>query len=297
MRHDHNVIKAIAKLYGTETARKIQELPFFYISPDIEKQFTSTENLNSEGYGLQLPEYVVPIYEQDEIERILPFREFTLMDHNIGWWYVRYLGGNSWKLTVAVDPEAAARIGMVPVGLLITTHITFVERQDNDLIVDAQMGIVDPPHVVIPDIFKQAITITKDATGIESMKSVGRNLEYYMSFFKWADTKHMVRVQPKPSTQDLKSEKHGDKKPWTRTDKPYYIYLDAPTPETTSGHGTGSTSGHRRGHHRRAHWRTLNHPRFKNHPQYGAKIRVRPTWVGPTEWVVDGKTYTVMTQA
>ena len=33
-------------------------------------------------------------------------------------------------------------------------------------------------------------------------------------------------------------------------------------------------------HRRRGYWRTMSHPRFRNHPKYGEKIYVKPSFVG-----------------
>jgi hypothetical protein len=77
------------------------------------------------------------------------------------------------------------------------------------------------------------------------------------------------------------------------TSKHHYVYLDGPPARVMTDTELGEVTIHRRGHHRRAHWHRLSHERFKNHPMYGKRIRVKASWIGPTEWIDEGKIYTL----
>jgi hypothetical protein len=113
--------------------------------------------------------------------------------------------------------------------------------------------------------------------------------------------KHAAEV--KPANPRKQKPSLLTKKPWLSESKQHYIYLDGALPTLADGSGGNSSesakgSGHgqghsKRGHYRRATWRRLSHPRFRNHPNFGGRIRVRSTWVGPTSSEVEGKIYTL----
>lgn len=71
---------------------------------------------------------------------------------------------------------------------------------------------------------------------------------------------------------------------------PRTLYLATLPSEHHESTGEGAP---KRGHERRGHWRKLTHPRFRHHPKYGQKIRVRPCWVGPYEVDYQGARYVV----
>jgi len=38
---------------------------------------------------------------------------------------------------------------------------------------------------------------------------------------------------------------------------------------------------------------TLTSERYKNHPMFNQRIRIRAAWIGPEEWADAGKIYTI----
>ncbi len=102
-------------------------------------------------------------------------------------------------------------------------------------------------------------------------------------------SKRLVSIRNyQPKTVKTKSKKSYERYSASH----HYVYMDsAPAAVlTTSGDEPPSN---RRGHHRRSHWRTLSSPRYRHHPKFGQRIRVKAAWIGPKEWVDDGKIYTV----
>ncbi len=97
--------------------------------------------------------------------------------------------------------------------------------------------------------------------------------------------KHPVEVRAKaPANPNAPTNKSA---PW-RIKGPSLLLLDRMPSQTAPGTGThASPTPHRR----RGHWRTLSHPRYKNHPQYGSKIYVKPSFIGPVQEVYQGNVY------
>jgi hypothetical protein len=109
-------------------------------------------------------------------------------------------------------------------------------------------------------------------------------------YFFWVQNSdyHLVESRSVKKCTDPRAKK----KPWLKTDLPHILALNRMPHE--KGPGNGGTHASPKGHRRRGFWKTLRHPRFRNHPQYGSRIWVRPTWVGPLRKVVAGNIYRVL---
>lgn len=304
MRHDHQVIKNIHKLYGAKLALNLQKLPFFYINEEVENCFASYQQRNAEGYKKQFPEYEVRLLDFEEIGRIMPFPMVVVMDHDIGWQAIDWKGNGKWSVTLCIDRMLNDMGINVPPGALLEFDLVYSpaipgEKQsmlsiDGSLLINEGTNRLEGLPVDMQNrLFKMVATNHEFLGGMS--KHLTRNLHYFLSFFKWAEGMHMVEVKKSPNQEDLKQKAKGYKKPWLRSDLPHYVYLDAPkTVRDSSGtYVSGDPTHSVRGHNRRAHWRSLTNPRFKNHPMYGKRIRVKATWVGPTEWTVGDTIYTV----
>ena len=116
-------------------------------------------------------------------------------------------------------------------------------------------------------------------------------LEYYlficqlMDHLKYGD-KHAVEVVPEKPKR-VSSTLTRDR-PWLGATGPRVLLLDRMP--TTQSEGTG-THASPKPHRRRGHWKTLSHPRFRHHPQYGKKIYVKPSFVGPRQVSYEGNIY------
>lgn len=109
-----------------------------------------------------------------------------------------------------------------------------------------------------------------------------------------------VIVQPKPEKKKKgqKLIRTDKKRPWNRKDLRRVVFLNR-LPEEISPTGRykypeGKGAPHKP-HQRRAHTKTLKHPRYRNHPKYLVKdgIKVKPAWIGPKTRDYEGNTYTV----
>lgn len=118
-----------------------------------------------------------------------------------------------------------------------------------------------------------------------------------LSFIEYQDS---LGLYPVKVERDIKPRKGmGSREQLERHQGPHVIYLDRlPSPRSDSGSKTHSdaSGGHVRPHERRAHTKTLRHPRYKDHPLYMVEnaIRVKPSWVGDKTAIVQGNIYTVL---
>lgn len=301
------VIKEVSKLFGLPVGKALQALPFFYISEDVESGFCSSERINEQGFGKQFPEFVVRMTDYEEVDNLLPFWRFSIMDHQIGWHSVEWLKEGYWRITICIDRQLKdLGVPIAPGSLMhVALHITprdEAEEPEGMVYYDAEArcnllareDTKKPPGLDL-EIAESLYDVFESEEFRHAMsKQMVTNISYFLSFFKWAEGMHMVEARKKPTKQDLKTTAKGNKKPWTRGDMPHYIYLDAPHSVSSRGeHAPGESGRKVRGHNRRAHWRTLRDPRFKNHPKYGIPMRIKQMWVGPTDWVVGDTIYTV----
>lgn len=145
---------------------------------------------------------------------------------------------------------------------------------------------------------EQITDITDDLEAHETPRrqviNLGRIALELICLFSKADAQHLVSVTRK---RDVRVHGHRSRHQWRATlPRTHYIYLDAPPSFTQTDKSDKKQEGQPliAGHKRRAHWRTLRDPRFRKHPHYGRRIRIRATWVGPTTWKDSHAVYTVM---
>ena len=108
-----------------------------------------------------------------------------------------------------------------------------------------------------------------------------------MTYMKYGE-KHAVEkfpAKPKKKTVGPLAEK----RPWLNASGPHILLLDR-LPSTQKPH-QGGTHASPKPHRRRGHWKTLNHPRYRRHPQYQKKIFVKPSFVGPRQATYEGNVY------
>ena len=98
--------------------------------------------------------------------------------------------------------------------------------------------------------------------------------------------KHLVEVTPAKKAKTSPALQKN--RPWVGATGPRILLLDRMP--TTQSESTG-THASPKPHRRRGHWKTLSHPRFRHHPQYGKKIYVKPSFVGPRQATYEGNIY------
>ena len=95
--------------------------------------------------------------------------------------------------------------------------------------------------------------------------------------------KTSAKPKPKVKTQ------LNSKRPWTTATGPHILFLDKlPTNQPNAETGTGTP---KKPHRRRGHWRILQDPRYRHHPQYGKRIYVKPSFIGPQQTEYEGNIY------
>jgi hypothetical protein len=102
---------------------------------------------------------------------------------------------------------------------------------------------------------------------------------------------HLVEERPAGPPPRRKAK---DPKPWTYTHLPRIILLDPTATPSLPSPDQGGTHASPRPHQRRGHWRRLLSPRYQHR---GQRIFVKPSWVGPREWVLNGNAYRVLDEA
>ena len=108
-----------------------------------------------------------------------------------------------------------------------------------------------------------------------------------MTYMKYGD-KHAVEKFPAKAKKKAVGPL-AEKRPWINASGPHILLLDR-LPSTQKPH-QGGTHASPKPHRRRGHWKTLNHPRYRRHPQYQKKIFVKPSFVGPRQVTYEGNVY------
>jgi len=109
---------------------------------------------------------------------------------------------------------------------------------------------------------------------------------------QWVQTSDHYFIEAKNKPRHLHTAKEIKHKPWKDDD--YTVILALNRMPSKPHESQGGHHASPRGHDRRGHWRRLDHPRFRNHPKYGQRIWIKPTWIGALEKDYRGKIYRVV---
>ena len=152
------------------------------------------------------------------------------------------------------------------------------------------------------DLHYRGYVYNLSAEGVEQLHIVASSCMAVGIYFTYMfchcanSDKYLVKVDPAPTKKRKKGAKLSAKAK-SHLPRSHYIYLDkAPEqvrPTDRSEVGSESVTSRKSGHHRRAHWRTMVHRRFRHHPHYGERIRIKASWIGPTQWSDNRAVYTV----
>ena len=106
-------------------------------------------------------------------------------------------------------------------------------------------------------------------------------------YSKYGEKHGVYKTSAKPKTK-VKTQLNS-KRPWTTATGPHILFLDKlPTNQPNAEAGTGTP---KKPHRRRGHWRILQDPRYRHHPQYGKRIYVKPSFIGPQQAEYEGHIY------
>ena len=126
-----------------------------------------------------------------------------------------------------------------------------------------------------------------------------------MRFFKYIETSTLYPVKIEGTKKKTfkrgmrtSSKKKNKNVLYKRNDLPVIHYLNSLPTKSSPPKQQNQKSGHAspKPHQRRKTYRTLTHPRFKNHPKYMVEnaIPVKGSFVGPREAVISGNEYMVL---
>ncbi len=120
-----------------------------------------------------------------------------------------------------------------------------------------------------------------------SAKELAKAVELH-GYLKYGD-RHAVEVLPSADKiAKAKRNPANRDRPWNTASGPHVLLLDRMPGTQREGPGTHASP---RPHRRRGHWKTLQHPRYRHHPQYQKKIYCKPSFVGPRQVNYDGNIY------
>lgn len=296
MRHDEQMLKLVNEQASIEHFIELRELPFFWI-PVSPKIFAEE---NADG------KYLI----RDLID-LLPFPRFTWMNAHNRIFHTLEYDANEDRLIVVdyYDPleldklfdevKNVRNIKMInPPGILLQCHeVRIVPKKDNYVEFQVSyLGYKKRKKLESPKSSYMQL-MDKGSADEKHVKLVKNDLVIELAIllvmFQQADEKgqNLVRItEQQPSNRKKRAASNS---PSRYRPSHHFVYMDSPHVQSTRNKD-GEITHHKRGHHKRAHWRKMTHPRYKNHPKFGKRIRIPACWVGPKEWVDDGKIYTVM---
>ncbi len=294
MRHDADTIKSIELNIGKEEARSLQQLPFIMAPLKFERPGDTT------------PEYPKEyLLSHEDTLNTIPFEEFSFFRADSATYlHVVYDGDCKWTVTMmpaiallnADNEKKTKRVKEVYKKLAYSVAI-FTIKQVLRTPTDDDPNCLSMDYAMQQEWFvrKKRLTIPAEELDYEDLQSMfDEHANFMFSFFGYAANSHLVRVEKKETRKKRKTT------PYLRTHphaECHYIYLDAPPSHHLSqAQKDHDVSSSKRGHHRKAHWRSLTHQRFVNHPKFGQRVRVRAAWIGPHEWADTGKIYTIHNQ-
>lgn len=308
-RHDAPYIKAVAKQYGNTKARKLQQLPFFLVS----------ESFVAENEELLKTIYEGSISSDPDFINSLPFTEFTVVIqaaacHKYAHVNINMEDGNPcWEIGLPLSPkhypntfEHEAKTKKLN-GVLFYHSIQWVkdsegkgyDRLSTIWVEDAPCEAKRKDKNALVKMLDSGHTVLKRSLDKEEKTGERGAIGYYTNtillltaFFTYAQTAHRVKMKSDRVPRD--NARTALRKPWLNADLITYTYINDREEHEQRSSSTAVGTGRKvRGHNRRGHFRTLKDARFKKHPMYGKPVRIRPTWVGPRDWVKNGTVYTV----
>ena len=297
MRKDHNIIKSIATTYGLDTALQLQGLPYFEVPKDYQKYIQEGEPESLDTDRKNYTENARKALEISKLAKdVLPFNRFVIFGKPFNYAIITMTveeGMPKWKVTLPLTDLIGSTIPEQYKGYLITIHLDHIKDNEDGSFMSAidvkllRSGTSDINEFELGREVSKSVKFNKG-----NMIKITASILYLLTYFMWADSRHLVSVVGGNASKLAKNKSKNQKKPWARNDLPKYIYLDSHDEHMHPQ--TGSAENHLKvGHNRRSHWRTMTHERFKNHPLYNIPMRIKSSWVGPDCWVSNNKTYTV----
>ena len=124
--------------------------------------------------------------------------------------------------------------------------------------------------------------------GLKEHGAMAATLLHDVFLYSKYGERHAVKktsAKPKPKVKTALNSK----RPWTTATGPHILFLDKlPTNQPNGETGTGTP---KKPHRRRGHWRILQDPRYRHHPQYGKRIYIKPSFIGPEQTEYEGHIY------
>ncbi len=307
MRHDEPYLKRIHDHYSHQqtVVPLLKKLPFFYFG-NVSKP-TKTHNFETDGLSIVLDRDTfynkIPFFEFSYVNNMLPVYHNITVDPRDG--TVVLLDFYDPEKTTKIESEEDIVNELLGMGTFLDKNPLVVQR--NSINKEGKYELTQYSYrrgKLSSIIFTEDYLKSQRYEHIFNILNTHYKNSFYdfcleidalLSIFTEAEDKHLVSIRDAPIIAPPTTGHQQQKKSKvTRyTSSHHYVYLDAPPARVLTKEQQDEVTHTKRSHARRAHWRILSHPRFKNHPDYGKRIRIKATWVGPDEWVDQGKIYTV----
>lgn len=299
-RPDTHVLKAVQKTYlkakkYKEEGRLTEEGWKYYFSSMSPKDLNHTASLP------------LIALSKDDLHNLNEFRKENKINHIADanwseWIYEKFIlyypalddGGYFWaEVTVDREQDIAFFFGILPTEP--ANEWDAFEIIDSLPLHGWVKRVGDSVDLYIDPNYAQNVygkALNRDLVDLEEAKEQIRSvLNNYLTtahllhcYIKEGD-RHAVESTPKVPANPNSPANKG--KPW-RIKGPSLLLLDRMPSQQAQSTGTHASP---KPHRRRGHWRTLSHPRYRNHPQYGSKIYVKPSFIGPRQEVYQGNVY------
>lgn len=313
-RADHPFIFWISHYHGEAVAKELQSLPLIHLSQENLSHLFNDKKQD-------VPETCIFPEQWDSAEPIkrLPFDEFCFLMtipfvNNTVFGRFSIIndtyesdGYADIDLHIAVQSEASMDSSFADVENSATNTLIgmrFRRMFDKGESID----LLKPTHLFatcVGDKKEEFEMYFGDIAADKKMQEwVMHSWGMLLRFFKYLETADLypVKIQGTKKKKPAKGKQSSKNAKKMRLSAPYrdqslatVRYLNVlPTKNIESKRGGGHSSP--MPHRRRSTYRTLSHPRFKDHPKYGINkgVPVKGSFVGPKEAIISGNEYRVL---
>jgi len=282
-RGDHRFLKSISKKYGIEAANHIASIPLISIDQD-----------DCESVGIRIEENYIEINE----EELGPQKAEKRMKDWLQSIPIALYRFDSDYFILRVYKDDKIK------GAILMDSFFDNEESPDDFDYIISVGIVAGKN---PELFVNPMFETDDDEGahkrvVRHIEESQKNREVIIAAFqsrcywiamlsKWIEDNGVYPVSEKNT--GVKPKTIHKKRPWLRQDLVSIRFLNRfPTTKESREH-QGGTHRSPIKHFRRGHTRTLRAEKYRNHPLFMVEnaIRVRESWAGSEEAVINGVEY------
>lgn len=313
-RSDYPFVFWNEQYHGEDFAYELQKLPLIHLTKDNLRHLA-----NDDGDYLQDYNIIPEEWSTAQPVKRLPFDEFCFLmhmpflEHHI-YGFFRVLNDNYESVEYADIEIGISMLSSKSMENTLSNLFNYPTNAPVSMIFrryfdDVQLSILRKPALCAK--FIDDPTGEKERYFLEIANSPEMQkwtIEVWgmlMRFFKYIETSTLYPVKIEGTKKKTfkrgmrtSSKKKNKNVLYKRNDLPVIHYLNSLPTKSSPPKQKNQKSGHAspKPHQRRKTYRTLTHPRFKNHPKYMVEnaIPVKGSFVGPREAVISGNEYMVL---